>query len=229
VPRRRRDRGRQVRRCSGLRPQAPDARLGAHKRARQVSLFSITAAWIRPERRRVALPFRPASNWVLYQLDGAPRGNGSELARMAAPDAGSDKACRDAQLDRACETCSRNRHRSKDASSRWGRKRHFRRTRIPAFLGSSPKPDCPGDARHRLSTAAIFPTHSRHGPVPHPIRADWHLSALLHAYFQFGERYLPCSSRCRHATTLPAQPEPLLPSAPLLVPPRCRRALPRPQ
>jgi hypothetical protein len=37
VPLRRRDRGRQVRPCCGLRPQAPDARLGAHKRARQVS------------------------------------------------------------------------------------------------------------------------------------------------------------------------------------------------
>src|SRR4029077_16159574 len=37
---------------------------------------------------------------------------------MAAPDAGSDKACRDAQLDRACETCSRNRHRSSPRASR---------------------------------------------------------------------------------------------------------------
>jgi coniferyl-aldehyde dehydrogenase len=51
-----------------------------HRARQETSLFDLASVvegikflnrnlsrWIRPERRRVALPFRPASNWVLYQ------------------------------------------------------------------------------------------------------------------------------------------------------------------
>jgi hypothetical protein len=39
------------------------------------------------------------ANLLAGCFDGAPRGNGSELAGLAAPDAGSDKARSDAGLD----------------------------------------------------------------------------------------------------------------------------------
>jgi hypothetical protein len=42
----------------------------------------------------------------------------SKLARLAAPDTGSDKACRDPGFDRAFEPCSRDRHRFHPRTSR---------------------------------------------------------------------------------------------------------------
>src|SRR3984893_17797986 len=65
---------------------------------RRVALSSATRDRTAADRRVVG---RAAARARCF--DGAPRGDGSELARMAAPDAGSDKGCRDAQLDVPCE------------------------------------------------------------------------------------------------------------------------------